>query len=68
MPVEVIRAVGPPEGARVLEIGAGGGQLTWALVEAGYDVTALEPNAAMRERGAARASGCALRRLDVRGL
>jgi SAM-dependent methyltransferase len=38
----------------VLEIGAGGGQLTWALVEAGYDVTALEPNAEMRARGAAR--------------
>jgi SAM-dependent methyltransferase len=55
MPLEVIRAVGPPEGARVLEVGAGGGQLTWALVEAGYDVTALEPNTAMRERGAARA-------------
>ena len=49
-----MQAVGPPPGARVLEIGAGGGQLTWALVEAGYEVTALEPDAAMRERGAAR--------------
>ena len=54
MPLELVRAVGPGPGTRVLEIGAGGGQLTWALVEAGYDVTALEPTEAMRERGAAR--------------
>jgi len=57
MPIEVVHAVGLTSGARALEIGAGGGQLTWALVDAGFDVTALEPGAAMRARGAQRVPG-----------
>jgi SAM-dependent methyltransferase len=58
MPLEAVRAgaeaMDLPSGARVLEIGAGAGQLTWALVEAGFDVTSLEPGAALRERAARR--------------
>ncbi len=37
-------------GARVLDLAAGTGKLTRALVAAGLDVTAVEPQAAMRER------------------
>jgi SAM-dependent methyltransferase len=61
MPVEAVRAaaaaVGVPAGARVLEIGAGAGQLTKALLEAGFDVVALEPGDALRARAAAGAPG-----------
>jgi SAM-dependent methyltransferase len=35
----------PPPPARVLEIGAGDGELASALREAGYDVTAIDPKA-----------------------
>jgi SAM-dependent methyltransferase len=38
-----------PAGAQVLELGAGTGQLTRALLEAGLDVSAVEPLARMRE-------------------
>jgi SAM-dependent methyltransferase len=52
MPLEAIlggaNAVGIQPGARVLEVGAGCGQLTVGLVEAGFDVVALEPGAALR--------------------
>lgn len=58
MPLEAVhdaaRELGLHEGARVLEIGAGTGQLTGALVTAGFDVVALEPGAAFRDRLAAR--------------
>jgi ubiquinone/menaquinone biosynthesis C-methylase UbiE len=37
--------------ALAADIGAGTGNLTAALVDAGFQVTAVEPNAAMRERG-----------------
>jgi SAM-dependent methyltransferase len=61
MPVEVVRraaqAVGVPAGARVLEIGAGAGQLTHVLIELGYDVTSLEPGVSLRERAGAGAPG-----------
>jgi ubiquinone/menaquinone biosynthesis C-methylase UbiE len=37
-------------GARVLDLAAGTGKLTRALVEAGYDVVAVEPQAELREK------------------
>ena len=58
LPLEAVRggadAVGVQRGATVLEIGAGAGQLTGTLVEAGYDVFALEPGAELCRRGAER--------------
>jgi ubiquinone/menaquinone biosynthesis C-methylase UbiE len=41
-------------GARALDLGAGAGHLTLELAAHGWDVLALEPNAAMRARGMAR--------------
>jgi SAM-dependent methyltransferase len=59
MPLEAIlggaRAVGVQPGARVLEVGAGCGQLTVGLLEAGFDVVALEPGAALRAHAESRA-------------
>lgn len=61
LPVEVVReasaAVEAPPGARVLEVGAGTGQLTHALLTMDFDVTALEPGDALRSRAAVRAPG-----------
>jgi SAM-dependent methyltransferase len=42
-------------GGPVLELGAGSGRVTVALALAGFEVLAVEPSAAMRARGAARA-------------
>jgi SAM-dependent methyltransferase len=61
MPVDAVReatsAVGVQPGSRVLEVGAGTGQLTHALLELGFDVVALEPGDALRARAAVRAPG-----------
>ncbi len=58
MPLDAVRraaeALGLPPAARVLEVGAGCGQLTWALAEAGFDVVSLEPGAKLRSRAQAR--------------
>jgi hypothetical protein len=43
---EAARAIGVPVGARVLEVGAGTGQLTHALIEPGFEVVVLEPRPA----------------------
>jgi SAM-dependent methyltransferase len=55
-PLKVVEAAADavvlPPRARVLEIGAGAGQLTETLVRAGFEVAALEPGAALRERAA----------------
>jgi 16S rRNA A1518/A1519 N6-dimethyltransferase RsmA/KsgA/DIM1 with predicted DNA glycosylase/AP lyase activity len=71
MPVEVVRraaaAVGLEPGARVLEVGAGTGQLTQALLEVGFDVVALEPGDALRVRAAIRAPGATGRRWSSAG-
>jgi SAM-dependent methyltransferase len=40
-----VRAVLPPPPARVLEVGAGGGELAAALRAAGWDVVAVDPGA-----------------------
>lgn len=50
--VEALRAV--PPGSSVLDIGAGHGHLTTLLVDAGFEVTALEPAPRMAEVGARR--------------
>ncbi len=59
MPLDAIRggaeAVGLVSGARVLEIGAGCGQLTVGLLEAGFEVVALEPGSSLRACAEARA-------------
>ena len=58
MPIDSVRraaeAVVLPPRAHVLEVGAGCGQLTWALAEVGYEVVALEPGEALRSRARAR--------------
>ncbi len=44
--IAYVRAALPPPPARVLEIGAGNGELAAALRNAGYDVTAIDPKGA----------------------
>jgi SAM-dependent methyltransferase len=65
MPAEAVlggaEAVGLRRCARVLEIGAGGGQLTTILVQLGFDVVALEPGEELRRRAAARAPTASFR-------
>jgi SAM-dependent methyltransferase len=56
-----VRAALPPPPARVLEVGAGQGELAGALTDAGYEVTAIDPAA---EPGGV-VQRCSL--LDVRG-
>ncbi len=41
--VAFVRAALPPAPARVLEVGAGDGELAGVLTAAGYDVTAIDP-------------------------
>jgi ubiquinone/menaquinone biosynthesis C-methylase UbiE len=41
--IAYVRAALPPPPARVLEVGAGDGELAGVLVAAGYDVTAIDP-------------------------
>jgi len=53
-PPELVAALGLPPGGRVLDLGAGTGLLTGALVQAGHDVVAVEPMPPMRERLARR--------------
>jgi SAM-dependent methyltransferase len=43
----------PPAPARVMDLGAGSGRDAAALAKRGYDVTAVEPTAALREAGQA---------------
>jgi SAM-dependent methyltransferase len=53
IPVELIAdasaAAGFRAGGRALEVGAGTGQLTVGLLDQGWDVTAIEPGARMRD-------------------
>ena len=44
----VVWALAPAPGRRVLDLGAGTGKLTAALVDLGWDVVAVEPDPAMR--------------------
>jgi trans-aconitate methyltransferase len=58
---DAARALGLERGERVLEIGGGTGQLTWALVAAGFDIVSLEPAGRMRARLAARVPAASVR-------
>jgi SAM-dependent methyltransferase len=59
--LEVAGVLGLSAGCRVLEVGAGGGQLTAPLAAAGFAVVALEPGKALRARAAARVPAADLR-------
>ncbi|WP_307806672.1 class I SAM-dependent methyltransferase [Streptomyces sp. FH025] len=60
-PQALIGSAVPREARRVLDLGAGTGQLTRLLVEAGLDVVAVEPDETMRARLAATVPGAAVR-------
>ncbi|QIS15300.1 class I SAM-dependent methyltransferase [Nocardia arthritidis] len=47
-PNEAVRWLIPPKAGLVLDLGAGTGQLTRAVLAAGFDVVAVEPSAGMR--------------------
>lgn len=49
-PSAVVESLGLPPAARVLDVGAGTGLLSVALLAAGHDVVAVEPLAGMRAR------------------
>jgi len=53
----MVQRVEAPSRAAVADIGAGTGHLTQHLVRRGFDVTAVEPNDAMRAEALARFSG-----------
>jgi SAM-dependent methyltransferase len=57
--IAYVRAALPPPPARVLEIGAGDGELAALLTSAGYDVTAIDP------KGTAPVLPVALEELDA---
>jgi SAM-dependent methyltransferase len=65
-PAEVVGAIaaelGIPPGARVLDLAAGTGKLTRALLDTGLDVTAVEPQAELREALAASVGSDRVRR------
>jgi SAM-dependent methyltransferase len=48
-PAEAVAWITGEKPRRVLDLGAGTGKLTRVLLEAGHDVAAIEPDAAMRE-------------------
>lgn len=62
----LVAALALPAGVRVADIGAGTGRLAVPLAERGLDVTAVEPNDAMRAIGA-RHARATLRYVDATG-
>ena len=52
--LELLTSLGITGRAAILEVGSGTGRIAVALATAGYDVTGIEPSAAMRLRGEAR--------------
>jgi SAM-dependent methyltransferase len=59
-PTEAVAWLLGPGARRVLDLGAGTGKLTRALLAAGHDVVAIEPDAEMRAELAARLPGVSL--------
>ena len=59
--VALYEALARRQAGPVLEVGAGTGRVAVPLAAAGFDVVALEPSAAMRERGGARAADAGVR-------
>jgi len=55
-------------GARVLDVGAGMGRVAAALVARGHDVTAIEPDPALRAQAAATYPGLDVLDLDARAV
>ncbi|GIF41570.1 class I SAM-dependent methyltransferase [Actinoplanes xinjiangensis] len=49
-PAEAVAWAVPPRARRVLDLGAGTGKLTRALLDAGFDVDAVEPSPQMRDQ------------------
>jgi SAM-dependent methyltransferase len=49
-PAEAVAWAVPPPARRVLDLGAGTGKLTRALLAAGFEVDAVEPSAGMRDQ------------------
>jgi SAM-dependent methyltransferase len=64
-PVRMLGAAGLPRGARVLDVGAGGGRLVAALDRAGFDAAGIEPSA--RSHARARQAGLPVVRESVAG-
>jgi SAM-dependent methyltransferase len=54
-PVDAVRAALPADVRRVVDVGAGTGKLTRVLLDLGFDVVAVEPDAGMRALLPARA-------------
>jgi len=53
----MVRIAGLPTGGKACDVGAGVGHLTLMLLRRGLEVTAVEPNDAMRRNGSARSAG-----------
>src|SRR5579885_1706085 len=63
--VDAMVRIAGPASRRACDIGAGVGHLTLMLLRRGFDVTAVEPNDAMRRNGSARTAGSAAVRWTV---
>jgi ubiquinone/menaquinone biosynthesis C-methylase UbiE len=67
MLAEVVAKVGLPRGSAVLDAGCGSGNLTRLLVEAGYQVEAIDSSKGMLERASSKCCGASCRLADLNG-